>query len=616
MQEIMLETAIQTFIQELIRESSDLLIKASDEIKQFYNQGLRDYFTKQKELYSHVKTVLQGNTPVYLYDIYFPINILQLGNWKEVKTDKISNLFVETNFITIIGNAGSGKSTLIKHLFLNSITEKYGIPILIELRYLNDYDDDIEEYINEVIFDNKLSQNTSILQRLLKRGKFVFFLDGFDELAGDVRELVTRQINNFINKNSSNRYILTSRPYANIEYLPLFHNYSLQPLNKSEIKEFVALQLRTEKELANKIIETIDTNPQRYIASYLSNPLLLSLFILTFQNNAEIPNKKYIFYRRVVQALFSEHDSKSKLGYIRERTSELTQEQLEIVLKRFSFLTFFEKKYDFELDYVLSKLEQIKSKYRGPHFDSQSLINDLKLAVALWVEDGNKIKFAHKSLQEYFVAVFIKDLNEEQKHTIYLKVIESLATMTEVDNFLSLCEEMDQVSYYKYFLIPAIQNAISNLNQGNEDDLINKLVNQSYSSLGYSEMSYYPHHYAGNTFPMLKIGEVTSAYKELHSYLSEKMDEICRSSTIATTGWAMGGYEQIPFGEAHYGVEMVYYLNLNPVPNDITAYLKETGMLDKIAVTKNNLHKLMRDKQRFITSSEKANDDLIDMIAN
>lgn len=612
MQQIIIETAIQSFVQELIKESSPWLSKASDEIKQFYNQGLRNYFTKQKDLYSHVKTVLQGNTPVYLYDIYFPINILK--NFKEVKTNKISNLFVDTNFITIIGSAGSGKSMLIKHLFLNSIIENYGIPILIELRYLNDYDGDIEEYANELIFNNRVSQNASILQRLLRKGKFVFFLDGFDELVGDVREIVTKHISTFIGKYESNKFILTSRPYASVEYLPLFHNCHILPLKNLEISEFIDLQLKGEKELAHKIINTIETSPQKYIASFLSNPLLLSLFILTFQSNSDIPDKKYIFYRRVIQALFSEHDSKSKLGFVRERTSGLSQEQFETVLKRFSFLTFFDKKYDFELDYILSVFDQIKSKYRSTQFDSQALINDLKLAVALWIEDGNKVKFAHKSLQEYFAAVFIKDLNEDQKRTIYLKVADSLATMTEVDNFLSLCEEMDQVAYFKYFLIPGVQKAVDNLISENEDDLVNKLVKQSYSNLGFSDQTLQPYHYAGQTFPLRKVREISSTHRELDKYLADKMKLIFTSVHSADLVWSWGAYEQFYDEYNNAIVEQVYFLSLDPVPMSLTSYLKETGILVKISETKQNLLRLKKEKEEFVRLSEKANDELIEMI--
>ncbi len=302
MQEILIDTAIKTFTSKILNESFAILGAISDEIAQLYKKEIDKYFLKQKNKCSRIKTLLRGNTPAYLYDIYFPINVVKQA--KEVSTDKVSNLFADTNFITIIGSAGSGKSILIRHLFLSSIAEQYGIPILIELRYLNDYQETIENYIVEVIFENKLSQNRSILDRLLEKGRFVFFLDGFDEISGAKHELTIKQIGSFINKYDHNKYVLTSRPYANIEFLPLFHNCHMQALKKEEVSRFVELQLGNETELSRKIINSIETNPNTYLSSFLTNPLLLSLYVLTFQSNPDIPSKKYIFYRRVVQASF------------------------------------------------------------------------------------------------------------------------------------------------------------------------------------------------------------------------------------------------------------------------------------------------------------------------
>lgn len=607
MQELILETAIKTFTQELIKESFNWFGKATDEVKQFYNKGLKEYLQKQKGKYAHIKTLLQGSTPVYLYDIYFPIHLVKNG--KKVKTDKISNLFADTNYITIVGGAGSGKSTLIKHLFLNSITEKYGIPILIELRYLNEYEGDIEDYIIEKIFENELSQNSNILERLLDRGKFIFFLDGFDEIAGEVKDNIIKQISSFINKYDKNKFILTSRPYANIEFLPLFHNCFIQSLNKEEVKKFVQLQLKSQPELAAKIIESIEGNPKKYIGSFLSNPLLLSLYILTFQSNSDIPNKKYIFYRRVVQALFSEHDSKSKLGYIRERKSKLSQESFEYVLKRFSFLSFFDKKFNFDLDYVLSKLKEIKSRLPDEKFNSQMLIKDLKLAVALWVEDGNKLKFAHKSLQEYFAALFIKELKEEQKKVVYSKISEGLKSMNEIDNFLSLCEEMDELDFFKSFLIPAIDKGVDNLKTGSDNEIISRIVTQTYSYIGGTE-SGYPYH-GWSYYPLKKVSEINAQIKPLYDFLSKRMDLIPFTNKVELEGWS----EHYEWTQMSHYEERVWFLNLTkPLQQPIIDFLKAEGIIDVIEKTCQQLNILKVAKREFVEKAEKANDDLINMI--
>lgn len=466
MEEKILETVIVSFTKALIEEAKELFAdiydQVYDEAKQFLGKDLKNYLTKQRDKYSHIKTLLKGNTPVYLYDIYYP---LKLENRDEtILTNSISNLFTKSNYITIIGDAGSGKSTLVKHLFLNAIFEKYKIPLIVELRYLNNESKSLEEYIKAIITLNKISVNPLILDRFLENGKFVFFLDGYDELDAKAKEIITKQLNDFVNKYDKNNYILTSRPYSDIEHLPLFVNIAMKDLSleDGDIKGFIYKQLNEELEIADKIIKSIEQGNSEYIESFLKNPLLLTLYILTFQSYASIPDKKYIFYRRVINALFSEHDSKTKLGFVREKLCGLNQEQFEVVLKAFSFISYFDNQFAFERDYVTHKLQIIKSKHSEINFDNNKFIVDLKSAIALWVDDNGELAFAHRSLQEYFAALFIKNLQVDENKRVYERIISRFAEskdrpMREMENLLSLLSEMDEFNYCQHYYLPTLK---------------------------------------------------------------------------------------------------------------------------------------------------------------
>lgn len=479
MEKELLETIVSSFIGELIKQTASLFDGTNDELKQFFNSGLKKYLEKQKDKYSHIKTLLKGNTPVYLYDIYYNLKLIKDNKTKQatiLETKSIKNIFLNSNYVTIIGDAGSGKSTLIKHLFLNSISEKCGIPILVELRYLNDYSNNFENYIYEKIFENKLSKNGDILERLLNNGKFIFFLDGFDELNSEMKPKVISSLIKFLNINDKNKFILTTRPYSDIEHFPLFHNYHVRPLNKQagEIEGFIHKQLQNETELALKIASSINANKSEYIESFLTNPLLLSLYILTFQSDSSVPSEKSVFYRRVINVLFSEHDSKTKLGYPREKLTKLNQQQFEEVLKSFCFISYFESKFSWEADYVLDKLRQIKSKLNIIEFDNNNLIKDLKLALALWVDDNGVLSFAHRSLQEYFAALSIKHLGPLQNKRVYEKIIHrftKIQSHREVENFLSLCEEMDVMNFKKNYLLPLLYELKMMLDNSDERKL-------------------------------------------------------------------------------------------------------------------------------------------------
>lgn len=479
MEEKILETFVAGFITELTKESKNIFNDLAAEGSQLLKTGLKRYLTKQKDKYSYLKTLLKGSTPVFLYDIYYPLKLVK--NDEVIKTDVISKVFNKSNYVTIIGDAGSGKSTLVKHLFLNSIYTKYAIPIMVELRYLNDYENDLESYIINKVLENRIAENPKILERLLEKGKFVFFLDGYDELNSEVKSKIIENLNSFINQFSNNKFILTTRPYSDIEHLQIFHNYNVKGLSleEGEIEGFVHKQLEKENELARKIVESISTNKSEHIKSFLTNPLLLSLYILTFQSNAAVPGKKYIFYRRVIQALFSEHDSKTKLGFVREQVSGLKQEEFEDILKTFCFLSYFESKFNWDMDYILHKFDKIKTT-KGLSFNNNLVIKDLKSAVAIWVEDNGEYSFAHRSLQEYFAALFVKNLNQNENQRIYEKIIDifsKISNLNEVKNFLSLLAEMDTLNFKKYYYLPLLKELRQEIRNESHDELFYSLIN-------------------------------------------------------------------------------------------------------------------------------------------
>ena len=87
------------------------------------------------------------------------------------------------NNILILDNAGMGKSTLMKFLFLEVLEKHIGIPFFIELRTLPN-DKSIIDYLYEEIEDIKDITPQEIKKEFLKaiidNGDCIFFFDGYD----------------------------------------------------------------------------------------------------------------------------------------------------------------------------------------------------------------------------------------------------------------------------------------------------------------------------------------------------------------------------------------------------------------------------------------------------
>jgi len=464
----MLEAITKVGIEVLIKELPNIIKKIGfSEVKtqRFINNKLQEYITKQFESFSKIRTILHPDR-VPFYDIYVPL-VLKFSS-KTIQTNHVTQVFERSSHITLIGDAGSGKSTLVKHLFLSACSnDDFNIPIVIEFRNLNEYKKDFEQYINDRIFYNQLSMKD--INKLLQEGQFVFFLDGYDETKSEAEKRVFQNLKTLVEKYDQNKFLLTSRPYSGAERLPLpFDNYYVQGLSDRDIKLFINKQVR--KEFVGRILKSIRTSNQHYIKEFLTNPLLISMYIITFQSYPDVPLKKSVFYRRVYDVLFSRHDSISKFGFVRERKSGLNQDQFEAILKRFSFVTFFDNRFNFEDQYLRKKLNLIKTKLNF-EFDIESLIEDLLVGVAIWVEDMGLISFAHRSLQEYFSALCLEGLNEDNKKIVYNKIcaLFDADSGNMPENFLALCKEVDNLNYYLHLEIPLLRILHSRLRGKNAE---------------------------------------------------------------------------------------------------------------------------------------------------
>jgi predicted NACHT family NTPase len=437
------------------------------ELKEEWNfrtkEKIEKYFSTMIQKYGEVKTILHGSIPKPFYSVYYPLTVSINGLIRT--SPSVQNIFKNHRALIVTSDAGSGKSMLIKHLFNNSIIDSYCIPFVIELRYLNSKEQKLESYIDTQIKVH-LSDSPRIKRRLLDGGKLVFFLDGYDEVRRDLREDIVHSLKNLTETHSQCKFIVSTRPYTDIEMLSNFAQVQIMPLSTRDVPRFIRLQV-SDADLADKIAESVREAAKSKFSSFLRNPLLLTLYILTYKNSSEVPSKASIFYRRVVDSLFIEHDSKTKIGFQRERISGITYDRFDDVMKKFAFVSFFSDRFAFDKEYAVNLFSQIISKDSGGQFRPEDFIDDLKLAFSLWIDDSGQMSFAHKSLQEYFCALYIKDMEHSKKGLVYQKLKQKTEGATDQLNMLSILDEVDHLGYLIEFYIPVLEEIRDLLRENN-----------------------------------------------------------------------------------------------------------------------------------------------------
>jgi hypothetical protein len=442
----------------------------NNEWDNFFELGLSDYLYSQTDKYYFTNTFLHRSEKVRFKDIYYPIK----ATYKALNTgfDNLDDIFSEYSNITIVGSAGSGKTTLIKHIFLQTIFSKERIPVLIELRNLNDYDGDFEKLITEKVLKSKIKPSDSIFKRTLESGKFLFLLDGYDEIFSEKKQEINRQIELFVDSYSSNNFLITTRPGSGIESFPRFYDFKVCSLDDEDVIGFID-KIVEEGERKDRIKQIVLDPKNKNYYEFLRNPLLLSMFIMAFENHPEIPKRKSAFYRNVFDTLYSRHDGITKNSFPREKMTKLQRDDFEEILSVFSYLTLIEGKYSFTNEDLTDTLDKVKA---STDFDfvTEDLIYDLRTTISILILDGFEYFFPHRSIQEYFTAFFINELPTDKKHKAY-KNLSNVLQESSTDysfNFWSLCYEMDKTVFLSNFLVPQLKKIYRQIEGKKERELL------------------------------------------------------------------------------------------------------------------------------------------------
>jgi len=456
---------------QLVKENQKFI---RDQYKQFWGEDMDEYLNKYLHDLSHVKTFLCRYKARHIADVYYP---LRIGNWywdeESTKIESSHDLFHESNYVLIKGDAGSGKSTLMKYIVYDTIKNKSSIPILISLREVKK-ENSITRLVLKEITDNKVAQNENIAKKMMIEGSFTFLFDGYDEVLSIIKNDVLSDIEKFTKVYNNNKYVITSRHNSNIGSISFFNDYVIMPLEMNEIKEFVNLNVK--EEIAKNIIKSLKYSVNSNVGVSLDNILILSIYILTHQSFGSAPMIASGLYTRIIEALFTEHDSLTKAGFTREYISRLSRYEIEKILQVFSFITYFQEQFEFNFSQINSWFDTIKESSNIMEFVNIDLIDDLVEALSLWLVDEGEYTFIHRSIQEYYCALYISDFRYDKKSEFYEKILEMYfnCQRTEMNNLLTILEEIDHDYYVECFLVPLYKLQLSNLES---DDSFEQLDN-------------------------------------------------------------------------------------------------------------------------------------------
>ncbi|PEC51251.1 hypothetical protein CON05_29160 [Bacillus cereus] len=485
----LIESDYPKIISNLIQKNAENICKGIyRKSEQTYKQLLTNtgyaftqYLNSSVNKFKNVKTIINNHKPVSLYEFYVDVDIKCKND--VINTSTIENILTFNNCITIFGSGGTGKSTLFKHLFLDTIKSTDLIPIFVELKDINN-----KEYKNiyDLIYESLVNLNFSLEKEFflksLKNGNYVFFLDGYDEVKDIKKEFIYDEIENITNKYENNFFLVSSRKNNMLERgWDNFYDFTMEPLNEDKAIQLIK-NLNYDTDIKDKFLYQLEKGDLfKKHKSFCSNPLLLTIMLLTYQEFAEIPDKLHIFYGRAFDVLYSRHDA-TKGSFVREKRLEkqgLASDDFKNVLSTFSAISYADSKVTFEQDSLIEYIQKAKE-YIDLEFDSNDFLIDLVEAVCILTLDGSEYKYQHRSFQEYFTAKFINSLTDEDQKEFLLAILEEKYISLRTDKVFSMLFEMNPTKMEKNLIIPILEEIKEIIDDPDEKKRIFKFLNLMY----------------------------------------------------------------------------------------------------------------------------------------
>lgn len=445
-----------------VKEFRDVFVEVSQFVTNFlgkdyqkfatkYNFALSDYLEAKRISLSKVKMAFFSSQVVELDEIYVP-QFISLGN-KLCSQESFFESLLQHKKIVVSATAGSGKSCLLKSMFISVIRDKSNLlPLFLELRKVNETNNSIFETlrIDIAIYDKKFNKDN--LNYLLDREGTIIFLDGFDEVNHDLKDKFTKEINELADKYPNLIILVSSRPEYNLfSDWSLYNVARIQPLILSQAIEVIK-KIDYDEDVKERFTLALGNTLFDKQEGFSSNPLLLTIMLVTYEQFGSIPDRVYIFYDHAYQALFNKHDV-SKQGFLRKSSTNLDMYELRDIFALFSLFTYSKQMFEMTEKEIHTFLKKCLV-----HSKSEVIDKDLKLEllnnVPLLMRDGLNYCFTHRSFQEYFTAYYIVN------HAVKEQVFERVCGRYYSDNVVDMAFSMNKDIIEDKWILPKINKIL------------------------------------------------------------------------------------------------------------------------------------------------------------
>ena len=299
-------------------------------------QSIYQNLNKSIMLNDSIYKIENNKSSVFYTDVYKP-SYSFLNEFSALQDEKIlfGKFYKLVNRTVLLGKPGAGKSSFIKFIITKILKKDFStfeniddvsiIPFRLELyKYNLDRKDhglsittSITKYICSELLINEL--NEALLIKIIENLPCLICFDGMDEIF-DVHERISVRddIEVFSKKYPKIKILVTSRFESNSEVHfdeSVFSTYEVNGFDKNQIDKYINnwySVVEKEQVYLNTELITLKSELKKIDSELIENPLLLTLILIIYRNEKELPTSKFEIYKGCTTTIVETRDKKEK----------------------------------------------------------------------------------------------------------------------------------------------------------------------------------------------------------------------------------------------------------------------------------------------------------------
>ncbi|MEM6253963.1 MAG: NACHT domain-containing protein [Cyanobacteria bacterium P01_D01_bin.156] len=352
--------------------------------------------------------------------------------------------------LIILGKPGAGKTTFLKHLALlacNQSKELSGyIPAFVPLKDFCAQNE--QKSLKDFILSDFQFYGVpdSELEATIKNGRFIFLLDGLDEIQESNAQYIRGEIRNLSRLFHRNKFIVTCRLAAQEYSFENFIEVEVCDFNDEQIKGFIIswFKERERPERAHECIQRIENDLR--IKELSTNPLLLTLLCIVFGDSpGDFPDSRSELYEQGIDVLLRKWDATRDINRAKIYKN-LSKQKKEDLLSQIAYSSFQRNEYllkqktvEHEIRNYILNLPSSTQSPQTADTDCRKILKAVEYQHGLLIEVAKGIySFSHLTFHEYFTGK---------------KIVRATGQESQAIGIDSLVEHIFESRYREIFLL-------------------------------------------------------------------------------------------------------------------------------------------------------------------